>query len=308
MSSQIEGNQATLEDILDPLIDENANLDVADVVNYIKATEFAINRLSELPLCNRLICETHAILMEGVRGQEKTPGEFRKSQNWIGGHGSVLKNARYIPPAPEDMRDAMAALEYYMNRDEFFDELDILIRVALIHYQFETIHPFLDGNGRLGRLLVTLFLMDKKALSAPVLYISYSLKQNRIEYYDRMMLVREQGEYEQWVRFFLTAILESANDAIETIDKLVYLHDKNSMLIKNIGRSSKTAINLFKYIEENPIIEIQKTSAALGVSFNTIAGTVNKLCGLGILKQTNKAQRNRTFAYTDYLDILRSGT
>jgi len=308
MSSQIEGTQATLEDILDPLIDGNVNRNVAEVINYIKATEFAIKRLQELPLCNRLIRETHAILMEGLRGQEKTPGEFRRSQNWIGGHGSTLKNARYIPPTPEDMLDAMSSLEYYMNNDELLGELDLLIQAALVHYQFETIHPFLDGNGRVGRLLVTLFLMEKQVLFAPVLYISYSLKRNRFEYYDRMTLVREQGDYEQWIRFFLTAILESASDSIETIDKLVLLHDRNSSLIQNIGRSAKTALSLFNYLEKNPIIEIKRTAEALGMAFNTVSGTVGKLCEIGILKQTNKAQRNRTFAYEEYLNILRSGT
>lgn len=173
MSSQIEGTQATLEDVLDPMSDANTNRNVADVVNYIKSTEFAIERLQTLPLCNRLIKEINAVLMEGVRGQEKSPGEFRYSQNWIGGQGSTLKNAQYIPPAPDDMRDAMSDLEKYINAD---DGLDALIRAALIHYQFETIHPFLDGNSRIGRLLITLFLMEKKVLTTPSLYISIFLR------------------------------------------------------------------------------------------------------------------------------------
>ena len=308
MSSQIEGTQATLEDILDPMIDENANQNVEDVINYVKATMFAIRRLKELPLCNRLICETHAILMEGARGQEKTPGEFRRSQNWIGGHGSTLKTARYIPPTPEDMQEAMHALEQYINNTESPDNLDVLIQAALVHYQFETIHPFLDGNGRVGRLLVTLFLMEKHALSAPLLYISYSLKRNRTEYYDRMTLVRKTGDYEQWVYFFLAAILEAANDAIEAIDKLIALHEKNSVLLQGAGRSVNSVISVFRYLEEHPIIDIKKTAAALGVSFNTVSGAIVKLCDLGILKQTGKAQRNRLFAYEAYLDILRSGT
>ena len=308
MSSQIEGTQATLDDIFDPLIDNNTNQNVAEVINYIKATEFAIQRLQALPICNRLICETHAVLMEGLRGQEKTPGEYRRSQNWIGGLGSTLRTARYIPPAPDDMHDAMFGLENYINNGELTGSIDILIQAALIHYQFETIHPFLDGNGRIGRLLVTLFLMERKTMSSPVLYISYSLKRNRAEYYDRMMSVREKGDYEQWVRFFLTAILEAVNDAIETIDKLVSLHDRNSLLIKSVGRSLSTVLSLFGYIEENPIIEIKKTAAALGMAFNTVSDAVRKLCEIGILKQTKKVQRNRTFSYKEYLDILRSGT
>ncbi len=305
MSSQIEGTQATLEDILDPLLDANANRDVADVVNYIKATEFAIKRLHSLPLCNRLLRETHAVLMEGVRGQEKNPGEFRRSQNWIGGQGSTLKNARYIPPAPDDMQAAMSDLEKYIHAD---DETDVLIRAALIHYQFETIHPFLDGNGRVGRLLITLFLMEKKILTTPALYISYFLKKNRIEYYDRMTEVRAKGNYEQWVKFFLQAIIESAEDATAAIDELTSLHNANVTVISKLGRASKNALLVFNHLESNPIIEIGKTSEVLNISFNTVSSAVKRLVDVGILVQTSDSSRNRTFAYEAYLDILRKGT
>jgi Fic family protein len=305
MSSQIEGTQATLEDVLDPLIDENTNRNVADVINYIKATEFAIKRLTELPLCNQLIKETHAVLMEGVRGQDKSPGEFRHSQNWIGSGGSTLKNARYIPLTPEDMTNAMSDLEKYMNAD---DELDVLIRVALIHHQFETIHPFLDGNGRVGRLLITLFLIEKGVLKTPALYISYFLKKNRVEYYDRMTEVRRTGNYEQWVKFFLEAIYESAEDATVTIDKLTALHDINSEIILGFGQSAASAMKLFTYIEENPIIEIQRTATALGMAFNTVSAAVNRLCNVGILMQSGGKIRKRMFSYKEYLDVLREGT
>ena len=300
-----EALQATLEDVLDPMLDANTNRNVADVVNYIKATEFAINRLQTLPLCNRLIKETHAVLMEGVRGQEKSPGEFRHSQNWIGGQGSTLKNARYIPPSPDDMQEAMSDLEKYINAD---DDLDVLIRAALIHYQFETIHPFLDGNGRVGRLLITLFLMEKRVLSTPALYISYFLKKNRVEYYDRMTEVRTKGNYEQWVRFFLQAILECAEDATETIDELTRLHDASVSAISGLGRAAKNAMLVFNYLESNPIIEISKTAKALGIAFNTASSAVHRLVDAGILVQTSANSRNRTFAYEAYLDILRKGT
>lgn len=305
MSSQIEGTQATLEDVLDPLIEDNTNRNVADVVNYIKATEYAIRRLHELPLCNRLLKETHAILMEGVRGQEKNPGEFRCSQNWIGGKGSTLRNAKYIPPSPDDMTEAMSDLEKYINAE---DRLDGLIRAALIHYQFETIHPFLDGNGRIGRLLITLFLMEKKILTTPALYISYFLKKNRVEYYDRMTEVRSKGNYEQWVKFFLQAIAESAKDAIAAIDELTALHDKNVDLVAGMGRASKNAMLVFRYLEANPIIEIGKTAEALGITFGTASNVVERLSSAGILEQTTTGRRNRTFAYKDYLAILRKGT
>ena len=305
MSSQIEGTQATLEDVLNPMVESNINSNVSDVINYIKATEIGITRLTSLPLSNRLLKEIHAVLMEGVRGQEKTQGEYRASQNWIGPQGSSLKTATYVPPNVLDMTDAMSDLEKYINAE---DSLDVLIRAGLIHYQFETIHPFLDGNGRVGRLLITLFLMEQKVLSTPALYISYFLKKNRIEYYDRMMEVRDKGHYEQWVKFFLQAVLESATDAIETIDKLTALHDKNIALIKKMGRTSKNSMSLYRYLESNPIIETQKTAKALGLSFNTVASAINRLIDAKILVQTSTEQRNRIFAYEDYLNILRKGT
>lgn len=306
LSSQIEGTQCTLDDILNPLMEENTNRNVSDVVNYIKATEFALNRLHSLPLCNRLIKETHAVLMEGVRGQEKSPGEFRYSQNWIGGQGSTIQNARYIPPNPEDMQTAMSDLEKYMNGD---DLLDPLIQAALIHYQFETTHPFLDGNGRVGRLLITLFLMEKGILSRPALYISYFLKMNRIEYYDRMTQVRKTGDYEQWVMFFLQALSDSAGDAIQTIDALTALHNQSVAKLGAFSKRQQTnLLKLFAYIETNPIIDIQKTAAALGLSYNTVSKMVTILVDEGILRQTDKAGKAKIYSYADYLDILRKDT
>ena len=305
MSSQIEGTQTTLEDVLDPNISENANRDVSDVINYIKATEYSIERLKTLPLCNRLIKEAHTVLMQNVRGQDKSPGEFRHSQNWIGGQGSTLKIARYIPPNVLDMQECISDLEKYVNSD---DSLDNLIRAALIHYQFETIHPFLDGNGRVGRLLITLFLMEKKVLSSPALYISYFLKKNRIEYYDRMTEVRTKGNYEQWIKFFLRAVAESAEDAIETILQLKSLHEKNVALIAQSLKRPTNALRLFEYLEQNPIIDITKTANALDLTFNTVSNTIHRLIALGILSANNNASRNRTFAYSDYLATLRKGT
>jgi Fic family protein len=305
LSSQIEGTQATLDDILDPNIEENINRNVADVINYIKASQCSSALLQELPLCNRLLRETHAILMQDVRGGEKTPGEFRRSQNWIGPAGSTLKDARYIPPAPADMIEAMSDLEKFINRE---DELDPLIKTALIHYQFETIHPFLDGNGRMGRLLIVLYLMEKKILSHATLYISYYLKRNRIEYYDRLNEVRAKGNFDQWIKFFLTATLESAQDAIKTIDELIKLHDKNYEAVQKTGKSAKTVMKVFNYLESNPIIDIKKTSAELKLSFNAVSNAVKNLVELGILRQTENVRRSRVFAYEDYLGILRKDT
>ena len=305
LSSQIEGTQATLEDIFDPMISENSNRDVTDVINYIAATEYAIKRLKTLPLCNRLLSETHSILLKNVRGSNKNPGEFRRSQNWIGAKGSTLKTASFIPPHPDDMIDAMNNLEKYINED---DEIDNLIKIALIHYQFETIHPYLDGNGRIGRLLITLFLLEKKILTTPSLYISYFLKKNRIEYYDRMTEVRNKGNYEQWIKFFLNALNESAQDAIKTIETLNNLRYKNISIIEKMGRMSHNAMQFFSFLESNPIIDIGKTARVIGLSFNTVSSIIKKFINSGILSQTENTSRNRTFIYKEYLDILREGT
>ena len=306
LSSQIEGTQCTLDDIFNPLIEENTNQNVSDVVNYIKATEYALDRLNTLPLCNRLIKEAQRILMEGVRGQEKSPGEFRYSQNWIGGQNSNIKTARYIPPNVLDMQEAMSDLEKYINSD---DSLDHLIQVALIHYQFETIHPFLDGNGRIGRLLITLFLIDKKVISCPALYISYFLKMNRIEYYDRMSQVRKTGDYEQWVLFFLQALADSSSDAIDTIDKLTKLHNRNINILDDISPRQKTnVLKVFIYLEKNPIIDIQKTANTLDLSYNTVAKAILLLIDKGILRQNAKSGKTKIYSYFDYLDILRKDT
>ena len=305
MSSQIEGTQATLEDVLDPAAETNINREVKDVVNYVKATETAIELLKSLPLCCRLMRKVHEVLMSGTRGEEKNPGEFRHSQNWIGSAGSTIKTARYIPPNHEDMAEALSALEKYINAQ---DDTDVLIKAALIHYQFETIHPFLDGNGRIGRLLIILFLMDRKILTKPALYISYFLKKNRIEYYDRMTEVRKKGDYEQWVKFFLRAVIESSESAISTIEKLSELHNRNIAAVNDMGRARMSALRLFDYIEANPIIDITKTASELKMSFNTVSSSVRRLCEAGILFQENNVLRKRVFHYKDYLEILRNGT
>lgn len=305
ISSQIEGTQCTLDDVLDPELDTNSNLDVADVINYVQATNYALERLKSLPLCCRLLREIHKELMNGVRGQEKNPGEFRTSQNWIGPANCSLKDARYIPPNKDDMVAAMSDLEKFINENE---DYDALIRIALIHYQFETIHPFLDGNGRVGRLMILLYLMEQKLLSCPVIYISYFLKKNQIEYYDRISEVRRSGNYEQWVLFFLEAVSAAARDSLETIEQLSALHDKNIALLPKSNRKVDNVRNLFDYIEKYPIIDIKHTSEALNISFNTTSATIKKLIELGILVETTNSARNKVFAYAEYLDILKKDT
>lgn len=305
ISSQIEGIQCTLDDVLDPKLDTNANLDVADVVNYVKACSYAIERLEKLPLCKRLFREIHGQLLSGVRGQEKNPGEFRRSQNWIGAANCSLKEARFIPPNVDDMNQAMDELELYMNES---DDYDPLIRISLIHYQFETIHPFLDGNGRVGRLLILLYLMQQGLISKPIIYISYFLKKNQIEYYDRISEVRRSGNYEQWISFFLEAVSAAAKDSLDTVEKLNALHEQNVKKLPKTSRSNDNVRKLFDYIEQFPIIDIKKTSEAFGISYNTVSSAIKKLEQIGILKQTTNASRNRVFSYEDYLHILRKDT
>ncbi len=305
ISSQIEGTQCTLDDVLDPEVETNANLDVSDVINYVKATQYALKRLERLPLCCRLIREIHKELMEGVRGQDKTPGEFRHSQNWIGPANCSLKDARYIPPNVNDMQNAMSDLETFINEKVDYDPL---IRVALIHYQFETIHPFLDGNGRIGRLLILLYLMEQGLLAKPVIYISYFLKKNQIEYYDRISEVRRSGNFEQWIRFFLEAVSQAATDSLETIRQLSALHDRNVEKLPKTTRKKDNLRAVFDYIEQYPIIDIKRTAKELEVSYNTVSTAVKKLVELGILQETTNAARNRVFAYEEYLEILRKDT
>lgn len=301
LSSQIEGTQATLEDIFSTNDAEGVSLDVLEVSNYVEALDYALGRLSSLPLSNRLLKETHAILLQSGRGSEKSPGEFRRSQNWIGESGSSLKNAAYIPPSPEDMERSMNDLEKFMNEE---DGIDPLIKIGLIHYQFETIHPFLDGNGRIGRMLIPLYLVEKKEISSPILTISYFLKESRYEYYDRMSEVRQNGDYEQWLLFFLKCLSSCALSTIESIEKTekLLLLDKEKILLKG---KSRNLLPLFLYLFKHPIIDIPQASKDLSLSFNTVAKGVNSLMEMGILKQRKSQKRNRSFIYQDYLDILK---
>jgi Fic family protein len=306
LSSQIEGTQCTLEDILNPYVSGKNKDDKEEVINYIEALNYAIEELKNLPLCNRLLKMTHSKLLQGVRGQEKNPGEFRKSQNWIGAKSSApshnpIKNAAYVPPNISDMEQALSDFEKFINEDDSYDPL---IQIGLIHYQFETIHPFLDGNGRIGRLLIPLFLIQKGLLKEPILYISYFLKKNRIEYYDRMTEIRNKGNYEQWVKFFLKALYDTAGDSLETAEKLISLYEENSIKIDK----KDVTLELFNYIQENPTIEISKAAQDLKKSYPTIKKATDKLIDLHILKELSNNKRNKIFCYTDYVDLLKRDT
>lgn len=301
LSSQIEGTQATLEDVLNSEVTAAVNLEVDDVINYVGALNFAIQKMESLPICNRLLCETHRVLLQGVRGQDKNPGEFRRSQNWIGAAGSTLQNARYIPPTPENMLICMSELEKFIHESE----LDILIKTSLVHYQFETIHPFLDGNGRIGRMLIILMLMNERVLSSPILYMSLFLKTNRIEYYDRLSEVRNKGNYEQWIKFFLQGVITTCEDSIFTIEQIHKIMDEDAAKIQ---KDTDTVKAVFAYLKEHPIVNIGGTARALGVAFNTVSTGLKKLSAAGIVEEKTTKSRDRIFEYSRYLNILKSGT
>lgn len=309
LSAQIEGTQCTFDDILDPDNEEYTRKDVADVVNYIRATDYAVKRMDDLPLCIRLLKEVHSVLLADTRGSEKNPGEVRTTQNWIGPTGCTLRQASYVPPNVDDMKDALGDLEKFIN-ETTVDDIDPIVKAALVHYQFETIHPFADGNGRLGRLLITLSLMNDKALGEAVFYPSYQLKLRRHEYYESLMAVREKGQYSQWIRFFCGCMLSSAEDAVGSLEKLVDLRNSNVTLIsEKLGRSAANGLRLLEMLEGNPIVDVSFISEKLEVARTTASNLVNDFVKLGILVQREKGkQRYRTFLYEDYLTILRQGS
>ncbi len=307
LSAQIEGTQASLEDVLEfekGVVPKNVN-DVVDVVNYIKALHYGMDRLESLPMSLKLIKELHAILLHGVRGAEKTPGLFRRTQNWIGHAGCTLNTATYVPPAPGDMLKAMGDFELYLHKKSTLPEL---IKCALIHYQFETIHPFLDGNGRAGRLLITFYLYWKGILKKPLLYLSYYLKKNRQEYYDRLMLVRTKGDYEQWITFFLQGVIQTSTDALENIKKILQLRDAHQKLLWKKEISSPTAVMLLEELFYMPLLGVGDVQKKFKLSHQSASNLIKQFVKIGILKELTGKQRGRQFGYVAYLALLSEGT
>lgn len=247
LSSQIEGTQSSLTDVLEAeanLLDVHRPKDVNEVINYIDALRYGIERLPSLPISTRLIREIHERLMTGVRGQERNPGEVRTSQNWIGQGGSTLNNAVFVPPPPYEVGNALSALEHFIHSEE---RLPVLLRIGMVHSQFETIHPFLDGNGRVGRLIITLLLCERKVLSQPVLYISHYLRAHRQRYYELLQAVRDRGEWEEWLKFFLEGIREVSDEATETARKIVALREDHRKLVtETFGRAAGSGLKLLE--------------------------------------------------------------
>lgn len=302
LSSQIEGTQSSLDDLFAYEVEvQEAGLmaDINETVNYTRAMNLGLELLNELPLSGRLIRRVHEELMTGTRGQERTPGEFRRSQNWIGPAGCTLETAAFVPPSPDDLGTAIRDLEIYLN-----DSNDPpLVLAGLAHAQFETIHPFLDGNGRIGRLLITLLLAQRGALARPLLYLSLFFKQNRLEYYDRLNAVRTHGDWEGWLKFFLTGVESTANDAVRVAAELSALTDEHRRIAtsENFGKYGWPLLNL---LAEQPIMTIKYASARLGATSSTVGGLIYRMVELGMVTEITGRQRNRVYRYSRFLDIL----
>lgn len=307
LSSQIEGTQSTLEDILEYEIGAGGAeqpKDVEEVVNYVSAMNHGLARLDTLPLSLRLIREIHEKLMTGTRGGEKSPGEFRRTQNWIGPSGANLRTARFVPPPVSDMEAALDNLEKFLHDEE----LPILVQCALVHAQFETIHPFLDGNGRVGRLLITFLLCHRQVLSKPLLYLSAYLKTNRIEYYDRLMAIRNNGDWEGWIKFFLRGVSEVSRAATGAAHSIVTLRETQRANINKrfAAASIANSMKLLDLLFDHPIVTVRIVEENLNCAFVTANKLVDEFVKHGILKETTGGQRNRVFRFAPYLDIFNS--
>lgn len=306
ISSQIEGTQASLVDVLQKDKGKEKIKDTEEIVNYIKATHYAFKRLNKMPLCMRLIRETHAVLLSNVRGEEKMPGEFRRSQNWIGHAGSTLKDASFIPPAPEEMDICLGDLERYIHEDSTISNL---IKIALIHYQFETIHPFLDGNGRMGRLLIILYLREQGLIEYPVLYLSYFFKKNRNRYYELLNNIRIKGEFEEWIKFFIDGICEISEDAITSIQKIVELKNTDMKKIRELsGSNISNLLLIYDYLLQHPFLEAEDIKNLVGVSKPTANKLLENLMTIEIVELVEDKKRYRQYVYKKYVDILSEGT
>ncbi len=307
LSSQIEGTQSSMDDLLlagANLVTASHEDDIQETLNYQKAMNHGLSRLSELPVSLRLVKEIHEHLLAGTRGQDKQPGTFRRTQNWIGDSNANLSNAAFIPPAPHDMQTALAELEDFLYDSS---PMPPLIKSALIHAQFETIHPFLDGNGRVGRLLITFLLVQNEILRKPLLYPSLYFKQHRQAYYDRLQAVRDTGNWEDWVKFFLRAIAEASKDAYMRILKVLSLRENHRDLVqRTVGSRSGRVLNVLEWLYENPYSSIGDVSEAHNIGYDTASSYVSELVKLGILREMTGKRRDRFYQYEDYMKILRA--
>ncbi len=302
-SSRIENTQSGLDDLFLFEADETESppaSDVKEVINYVRAMEYGIKRLEELPVSSRLICEIHQILMQGVRGESTTPGLMRPSQNWIGSPGAILTDATYVPPPVPEMQQCFSDLERYIHSDP---QEPALIQCALVHYQFEAIHPFLDGNGRVGRLLITFMLLEKGLLSQPLLYLSDFFERHRDEYYELLLNISQKGDWKAWLTFFLNGVRQQSEDALSTIQKLLNLQSEYRAL--GTGRKVPKSVNpLIDYLFARPIISVSALSKTWEMPFPTVQRGVDYLIEKGILKEITRRSRNRLFAADEIFNII----
>ena len=308
LSSQIEGTQSSLSDLLMFEIEEAPGApidDVAEVSRYVAAFEHGLRRLrGGFPLSNRLIREIHFKLLEYGRGSDKSPGEFRRSQNWIG--GTRPGNARFVPPPPNAVLDCMSDLERFLHSE--YPDIPPLVQAGLAHVQFETIHPFLDGNGRVGRLLIVFMLCSAGVLREPMLYLSLYFKERREEYYDLLNVVRQNGDWEAWMEFFLEGVRQTAEGAYETAQRLLDLFEADQARIQKTGRAAGSALRTHQALKERPVSSIRVIRDRTGLSFPAVSSAINRLTELGIVREITGAERNRVFVYDRYLAILSEGT
>ena len=302
-SSKIEGTQTNMDEAL--LDREDIPLDKRDdweeVQNYTKAMEVAIQSLDKLPFSSRLIRETHKVLLQGVRGEKKQPGEFRNSQNWIG--GATLNDALFVPPVHTSVPELMSDIEKFIHNEEiFFPEL---LKIALVHYQFETIHPFLDGNGRVGRLLIPLYLVDKGILKKPILYLSDFMESNRTLYYENLMNVRNKNDITQWFKFFLVGIIETAKKGISTFDGIMQLQKLNDLKIQSLGSRAANAQKVTNYLYQRPVINVEKVSEIAEISMPSAYKLISELERIEILREFTGGQRGRMYKFDNYLRLFR---
>ena len=302
-SSRIEGTKTNIEEaLLDKEdINEEKRDDWEEVQNYISALNQAIKKIEKLPFSSRLIKETHKTLLSGVRGKHKLPGEFRSSQNWIG--GASINDATFIPPVFSSIGDYMSDIEKFTHNDEnFFPEL---LKIALIHYQFETIHPFLDGNGRVGRLMITLYLVEKGILKKPILYLSDFFERNRSLYYDNLTNVREKDDILQWFKFFLVGVIETAKNSIETFDGILKLQKETEVQIQKLGSRSGNAKIILNYLYQKPIIDAQYAKQILNLSNPSVYKLLSELEDLGIIKEITGGKRGKLYTFEKYLNLFK---
>jgi Fic family protein len=308
LSSQIEGTQSSLQDLLSVEAGsrEARASDVGEVVGYVRAMNHGLRRLAKLPVSVRLIREIHEELLRGLRGSHLEPGQLRRSQNWIGPAGCTLGEATFVPPAPAEVPQTLSALEAFLHKD---DRLPLLVKIGLAHAQFETIHPFLDGNGRIGRLLITFLLCERGALTKPVLYLSHYFKRHRAEYYDRLQAVRDRGDFEGWLAFFLQGVAEVSVQAAGTAARILDLRERHRRAVtEGLGRAAGNGHRILDHLYEQPIVNVTNVRELLGTTFPGANQIVRRLQGLGVLAEITGQSRHRRFRYDAYVKLFEEGT